>query len=158
MHQQAGVGREVDEIRVDAGTAADAQPTPSAKLLIFSSQSLTSAGIVDESTTRLKSAPRTARDLRAVKACFDASGTKYDLRQQVGAGAGQLFCHDPNGAKVERDFDASKTLWTHHTRRGAFVRPHTSGNPLIASLARNRLPSYYLPTGRSNMFFECAQV
>jgi catechol 2,3-dioxygenase-like lactoylglutathione lyase family enzyme len=52
----------------------------------------------------------TAQDLRAVKARFDASGTKYDLRQQVGAGTWQLFCFDPNGAKVELDFDASETF------------------------------------------------
>ncbi|MES2101331.1 MAG: VOC family protein [Pseudomonadota bacterium] len=51
-----------------------------------------------------------ARDLRAVKARFDASGTKYDLRQQVESGTWQLFCYDPNGAKVELDFDASETL------------------------------------------------
>jgi catechol 2,3-dioxygenase-like lactoylglutathione lyase family enzyme len=51
-----------------------------------------------------------AQDLRAVKARFDASGTKYDLRRQVGAGTWQLFCQDPNGAKVELDFDASETL------------------------------------------------
>lgn len=51
-----------------------------------------------------------ARDLRAVKARFDASGVKYDLRQQVGAGTWQLFCFDPNGAKVELDFDAAETL------------------------------------------------
>ncbi|MBT2320887.1 VOC family protein [Variovorax paradoxus] len=50
----------------------------------------------------------TARDLRAVKARFDRSGTKYELRQQAGAGTWQLFCHDPNGAKVELDFDASE--------------------------------------------------
>ena len=52
----------------------------------------------------------TARDLKAVKARFDASGTKYDLRQQVGAGTWQLFCLDPTGAKVELDFDSSETL------------------------------------------------
>ena len=52
----------------------------------------------------------TAKDLKAVKARFDASGTKYDLRQQAGAGTWQLFCHDPTGAKVELDFDASETL------------------------------------------------
>ena len=52
----------------------------------------------------------TARDLRAVKARFDQSGTKYDLRQQAGAGTWQLFCYDPNGAKVELDFDPSETL------------------------------------------------
>ena len=33
-----------------------------------------------------------------------------DLRQPVGAGAWQLFCFDPNGAKVELDFDASERL------------------------------------------------
>ena len=52
----------------------------------------------------------TAQGLRAVKARFDASNTKYDLRQQPGAGTWQLFCFDPNGAKVELDFDASETL------------------------------------------------
>lgn len=52
----------------------------------------------------------TARDLRAVKARFDAAGVKYDLRQQVGAGTWQLFCYDPNGAKVELDFDPAETL------------------------------------------------
>ena len=51
-----------------------------------------------------------ARDLRAVKARFDAECVKYDLRRQVGAGTWQLFCHDPNGAKVELDFDASEAL------------------------------------------------
>ena len=52
----------------------------------------------------------TAQGLRTVKARFDASGTKYELRQQTGAGTWQLFCFDPNGAKVELDFDASETL------------------------------------------------
>ena len=51
-----------------------------------------------------------ARDLRAVKARFDASGTKYDLRRQLESGTWQLFCFDPNGARVELDFDASETL------------------------------------------------
>jgi hypothetical protein len=50
----------------------------------------------------------TAQDLRAVKKRFDESGLKYDLRQQAGAGTWQLFCLDPNGAKVELDFDASE--------------------------------------------------
>lgn len=52
----------------------------------------------------------TARDLKAVKARFDAKGVKYDLRRQAGAGTWQLFSYDPNGAKVELDFDASETL------------------------------------------------
>ena len=50
----------------------------------------------------------TARDLKAVKARFDAAGWKYDLRRQRGAGTWQLFSHDPNGARVELDFDASE--------------------------------------------------
>jgi len=52
----------------------------------------------------------TAQDLRTVKARFDAAGVKYELRQQAGAGTWQLFCHDPNGAKVELDFDPGETL------------------------------------------------
>jgi catechol 2,3-dioxygenase-like lactoylglutathione lyase family enzyme len=52
----------------------------------------------------------TARGLRGVKARFDESGTTYQLRQQPGAGTWQLFCHDPNGAKVELDFEASEAL------------------------------------------------
>ena len=51
-----------------------------------------------------------ARGLKDVKARFDARGHKYDLRQQAGAGTWQLFCHDPNGAKVELDFDPTETL------------------------------------------------
>jgi catechol 2,3-dioxygenase-like lactoylglutathione lyase family enzyme len=51
-----------------------------------------------------------AKGLKDVKARFDARGIKYDLRQQRGAGTWQLFCHDPNGAKVELDFDPAETL------------------------------------------------
>ena len=51
-----------------------------------------------------------ATGLRAMKARFDDSGLKYDLRRQAGAGTWQLFCHDPNGARVELDFDAAETL------------------------------------------------
>jgi len=46
-----------------------------------------------------------AKGLRDVKARLDAAGIRYDLRRQVGSGTWQLFCHDPNGAKVELDFD-----------------------------------------------------
>ncbi len=52
----------------------------------------------------------TATGLRDVKARFDAAGIKYDLRQQAGAGTWQLFSYDPNGAKVELDFDPTETL------------------------------------------------
>lgn len=49
-----------------------------------------------------------ARDLPAVKARFDARGQKYDLRRQAGSGTWQLFTFDPNGARVELDFDPTE--------------------------------------------------
>ncbi len=52
----------------------------------------------------------TCTNLKAVKARFDERNIKYDLRQQAGAGTWQLFSFDPNGAKVELDFDPSETL------------------------------------------------
>ena len=52
----------------------------------------------------------TGQDLKQVKARFDERGLKYDLRRQAGAGTWQLFTLDPNGAKVELDFDPSETL------------------------------------------------
>ena len=51
----------------------------------------------------------TASDLKAVKQRLDDAGQKYDLRRQAGAGTWQLFTLDPNGAKVELDFDPSET-------------------------------------------------
>ncbi len=51
-----------------------------------------------------------ASDLEAVKARFDAAGVAYDLRRQAGSGTWQLFSLDPNGAKVELDFDPSERL------------------------------------------------
>ena len=51
-----------------------------------------------------------ATGLKAVKARFDAAGIKYELRQQAGVGTWQLFTFDPNGAKVELDFDAQESL------------------------------------------------
>jgi catechol 2,3-dioxygenase-like lactoylglutathione lyase family enzyme len=51
-----------------------------------------------------------AADLRGVKQRFDAAQAKYDLRRQKESGTWQLFCFDPNGAKVELDFDASEIL------------------------------------------------
>ena len=52
----------------------------------------------------------TASDLKAVKARFDERGLTYDLRAPARAGVWQLFSHDPNGARVELDFDAAETL------------------------------------------------
>jgi catechol 2,3-dioxygenase-like lactoylglutathione lyase family enzyme len=51
-----------------------------------------------------------AKGLRETKARFDERGLKYELRQQKGAGTWQLFTLDPNGAKVELDFDPAETL------------------------------------------------
>ena len=51
-----------------------------------------------------------ASGLKAVKARFDERGIKYDLRQQAESRTWQLFSYDPNGAKVELDFDPSETL------------------------------------------------
>lgn len=50
-----------------------------------------------------------ARGLAAVKARLDAAGIGYELRRQRESNTWQLFCHDPNGAKVELDFDAAET-------------------------------------------------
>lgn len=47
----------------------------------------------------------TALGLQACKARFDEAGWKYELRRQAGGGPWQFFCHDPNGARVELDFD-----------------------------------------------------
>jgi catechol 2,3-dioxygenase-like lactoylglutathione lyase family enzyme len=52
----------------------------------------------------------TAKDVKGVKARFDAAAIRYDLRRQKESGTWQLFCHDPNGAKVELDFDAGESL------------------------------------------------
>lgn len=51
----------------------------------------------------------TARDLGAVKSRFDQAGTPYELRRQAGSGTWQLFSNDPNGARVELDFDPAET-------------------------------------------------
>jgi len=49
-----------------------------------------------------------ARDLPAVTATLDSSRIQYDLRRQNESGVWQLFCFDPNGARVELDFEASE--------------------------------------------------
>lgn len=51
----------------------------------------------------------TASGLKETKARLDAAGVKYELRRQAGAGTWQLFCLDPNGAKVELDFDPGES-------------------------------------------------
>lgn len=81
-----------------------AEGNPQAVLHIYWDRPMPSArtGVIDHMAF-------TASDLKAVKARFDAAGLKYDLRQQAGAGTWQLFSFDPNGARVELDFDRSET-------------------------------------------------
>ena len=52
----------------------------------------------------------TATGLATVKARLDAAQVKYDLQRSTGSGTWQLFTYDPNGAKVELDFDESEKL------------------------------------------------
>lgn len=47
----------------------------------------------------------TGADLRATAAKLKAGGIDYTLRRQPDSGIWQLFCFDPNGARVELDFD-----------------------------------------------------
>ena len=51
-----------------------------------------------------------ATDLPATAARLAGRGIKYDLRRLAGESDGpwQLFCDDPNGARVELDFDAEE--------------------------------------------------
>ena len=49
-----------------------------------------------------------ANDLAGMAARLKAHGFGYELRRQAGNGPWQLFCHDPNGAKVELDFAADE--------------------------------------------------
>jgi catechol 2,3-dioxygenase-like lactoylglutathione lyase family enzyme len=49
-----------------------------------------------------------ARDLRAVAARLTERGIAYDLRRLPSTNAWQLFCLDPNGARVELDFEPTE--------------------------------------------------
>jgi catechol 2,3-dioxygenase-like lactoylglutathione lyase family enzyme len=51
----------------------------------------------------------TASGLAGYQQALDARAIAYDLRRVPGNGQWQMFFHDPNGARVELDFDASET-------------------------------------------------
>jgi len=51
----------------------------------------------------------TAVGLAATLAKLDARKLPYDCRRLVGAGTWQVFFFDPNGARVELDFDAAES-------------------------------------------------
>jgi catechol 2,3-dioxygenase-like lactoylglutathione lyase family enzyme len=50
----------------------------------------------------------TASGLRDTLARLTGLGVAYDCRRQAGDGPWQVFFHDPNGARVELDFDADE--------------------------------------------------
>jgi catechol 2,3-dioxygenase-like lactoylglutathione lyase family enzyme len=49
-----------------------------------------------------------ATDLGGTVKKLEARGIEYTLRRQAEANTWQLFCFDPNGARVELDFDAAE--------------------------------------------------
>jgi catechol 2,3-dioxygenase-like lactoylglutathione lyase family enzyme len=51
----------------------------------------------------------TGQDLAGTLTALKTRGIEHICRQQVGSGTWQVFFHDPNGAKVELDFDASES-------------------------------------------------
>jgi catechol 2,3-dioxygenase-like lactoylglutathione lyase family enzyme len=51
----------------------------------------------------------TATDLPGTVAKLKARQIDFDLRRQAQSGTWQLFCFDPNGARVELDFDPAET-------------------------------------------------
>lgn len=51
-----------------------------------------------------------AKNLSAVVNKLKAHGVGYELRRQAGAQTWQLFCFDPNGARVELDFDPAEPV------------------------------------------------
>ena len=49
-----------------------------------------------------------ATDLNDTLSKLKSHGLAFDLRRQQATGVWQLFFHDPNGARVELDFDADE--------------------------------------------------
>jgi len=49
-----------------------------------------------------------ARGLREKVMQLDAAGIHYACRKQVGSGIWQVFFFDPNGARIELDFDPAE--------------------------------------------------
>lgn len=51
----------------------------------------------------------TGRDLAGTLNLLKSRNVEHTCRRQAGSGVWQVFFHDPNGAKVELDFDASES-------------------------------------------------
>jgi len=62
---------------------------------------LEAAGVIDHMAF-------TAANLQAVVDTLKRHGIQYQLHRLKGPEIWQLFCHDPDGAKVELDFPASE--------------------------------------------------
>ena len=62
------------------------------------------AGVIDHMAFTANDLPATAKRLKE-------RGVAYDLRRLAGdpKAQWQLFCYDPNGARVELDFDAAES-------------------------------------------------
>ena len=52
---------------------------------------------------------RTLRTAEEITAGLSEHGIDYELRKLPAYGTWQLFFHDPNGAKVEIDFDPAES-------------------------------------------------
>jgi catechol 2,3-dioxygenase-like lactoylglutathione lyase family enzyme len=50
-----------------------------------------------------------ARGLASMRAALNSRNIEHSCRRQVGSGTWQVFLYDPNGARVELDFDASES-------------------------------------------------
>lgn len=59
----------------------------------------------------------TASDIGLALDRLDERGIPCEVRKQVGSGIWQVFFHDPDGAKVELDFDPAETLPQRHASR-----------------------------------------
>ena len=52
----------------------------------------------------------TGRDLAGTLSLLNSRGIEHTCRRQVDSGVWQVFFHDPNGAKVELDFDPAEAM------------------------------------------------
>jgi catechol 2,3-dioxygenase-like lactoylglutathione lyase family enzyme len=73
-----------------------------AVLHLVAGRQVPGAGVIDHVALR-------AAGLPVMKARLEALEIAYRLARQAGSGTWQLFCHDPDGARIELTFDAAET-------------------------------------------------
>lgn len=73
-----------------------------AVLHLVAGRTVPPAGVIDHVAMR-------AQQLPVMKARLEALEIPYRLHRQSGSGTWQLFCHDPDGARIELNFDATET-------------------------------------------------